>query len=176
LPLRTRGQADSKEVARRAERGRLFYLCGGDPGLVVTTLRGTLAWEAVSAAWRRGAPLAGSSAGAMALGAWTLIRARVPGDARRQPRDALGLIPSLAVVPHFASFGRRWVPSATEALADRGATLVGIDERSAALWDAGEWWTVGSGGVTIISAGHEHRFAAGDRIRGILRPGRGEGC
>ena len=35
-----------------------------------------------------GAALAGSSAGAMAMGQWTLIRGRHPGDRRRRYRDA----------------------------------------------------------------------------------------
>src|SRR5918999_1249157 len=69
LPLRTKGQARSVEVAGRAARGRFFYLCGGDPGLVASTLLGTPAWDAVIAARHRGAALAGSSAGAMALAA-----------------------------------------------------------------------------------------------------------
>jgi cyanophycinase len=175
LELRTRGQARSEAIARQAERGRFFYLCGGDPGLVVATLRGTPAWEAVLGAWRRGAPLAGSSAGAMALGEWTLIRARVPGDARRQPRESLSVVPGVAVVPHFAEFGHRWVPSAKEALAARDATLLGIDVRTAAVLVGGVWRVLGAGAVTVMSGGHERRFAAGDVVHGFPRPADGVG-
>ncbi len=171
LPLRTRREATSTATRERARSGSGFYLSGGDPGLVVSTLLGSAAWEGIVAAWRRGAPLAGSSAGAMALGEWTLIRARVPGDARRQPRPALGIVPGLAVVPHFDRFGHRWVPSARSALPD--ATLLGIDARTAAVWDDGVWSVSGPGAVTVLSNGrerHERRFTAGQRIRGIRAP------
>jgi len=170
LPLRTRTQAGSSSVAAAAASGRFFYLCGGDPGLVVRTLSGTAAWDAVLGAWRRGAPLAGSSAGAMALGAWTLIRARMPGDARREARDALGVVPRVAVIPHYAGFGHGWVPSARSTAPS--ATLVGIDERTAALWENGEWRVLGRGGVTLIGGGRERSFAAGQVIRGLPAPRR----
>ena len=80
LPAVRRRDVTSGSVAARARAGRFFYLVGGDPGLVPATLAGTPVWEAVLEAWRGGAALAGSSAGAMALGTWTLIRDRRPGD------------------------------------------------------------------------------------------------
>ncbi len=84
-----RSHATSAEVAERARTGRFFYLVGGDPGVVPKTLAGTPVWNAIVGAWRSGAALAGSSAGAMALGEWTLIRDKMPGDDRRQYRAAL---------------------------------------------------------------------------------------
>src|SRR6185369_13983127 len=105
-----------------------------DPGLVVRTLEGTLAWDAIRGAWREGAALAGSSAGAMALGEWTLIRARMPGDARREPRPALGVVPGTAVLPHYSDFGKRWVVVENDLLAGREVRLLAIDAKSAAVW------------------------------------------
>lgn len=173
LPLRTRGQAMTAAISERAATGSMFYLCGGDPGLVIRTLAGTPAWSAILRAWRRGAVLAGSSAGAMALGSWTLIRARMPGDARREPRPALDLVPGVAVVPHFASFGHGWVPSSFEALRREEATLVGIDERTAAVRLDGEWRVMGAGSVTVIDpSGRARRFGSGDRISGMPAPRR----
>jgi cyanophycinase len=153
LPLRRRSQATDSAIAELARTGRFFYICGGDPGLVPQVLGGSAAWDAILEAWSSGAPLAGSSAGAMALGEWTLIRARMPGDARRQPRAALGVVPRIAVLPHYETFGRHWLPSAREALDGEGATLVGIDERSAAVWSHGVWRAMGSGSVTVFAAG-----------------------
>jgi cyanophycinase len=171
LPVRTRGRANATETAELARRGRLFYLCGGDPGIVPTTLAGTLAWAAILDAWREGAPLAGSSAGAMALGEWTLIRARVPGDAQRQPREGLGLLPRVAVLPHFGDFGESWIDSATAALSGRDAVLLGVDARSAAVWTGGTWHAMGRGSVTIIDArGERRRYEAGTAIVGLPAP------
>ncbi len=170
LPLRTRRAATLPETVEAARRGGFFYLCGGDPGIVATTLRDTQTWAAVLGAWRVGAALAGSSAGAMALGEWTLTRARMPGDMHREARPGLGVVPRLAVLPHFADFGHRWVESAQEVLRGRGAVLVGIDARTAAVWVDGEWRAMGAGGIVVITAGESRRHAAGERIEGIPSP------
>jgi len=162
LPATKRSHATSSENAERARAGRFFYLVGGDPGLVPKTLSGTPVWDAILDAWRAGAALAGSSAGAMALGEWTLIRDRMPGDDRRQYRPALGLVPGVAVLPHFDTFGHRWVDSAIEAAPGPDVVLVGVDERSAALWQDGAWRSYGPGGVTVIAGGQQRRFDSGE--------------
>jgi cyanophycinase len=150
LPLRSRSQAMDAAIAERARDGRLFYLCGGDPGIVPQVLLGSAVWRAVIETWQRGAPLAGSSAGAMALGEWTLTRARMPGDAKREPRPGLAVVPRVAVLPHYADFGHRWVPSARELFAGRDATLLAIDARSAAVWVDGAWTSMGAGRAFVV--------------------------
>jgi cyanophycinase len=175
LVARTPGQARSAASVEEAAAGSLFYLCGGDPGVVPMTLAGTPTWDAIVAAWRAGAALAGSSAGAMALGEWTLIRGRVPGDRVRQPRPGLAIVPGIAVVPHFDTFGRDWIESAAAALATHDATLLGIDERTAAVWHDGRWTAYGAGGVTVIAARDPDRrasFASGEAIPSLPAPSR----
>ena len=169
LPLTKRSHATSREVAARARVGRFFYLVGGDPGLVPKVLADSPAWSAIVDAWRDGAALAGSSAGAMALGSWTLIRDRMPGDDRRRYRDALGLVPNVAVIPHLSTFGERRIPSALTAAPD-GSILLGIDERTAAMFD-GMWRVEGSGSVVVITASDRRTFEHGARIGGLPRPG-----
>jgi len=170
LPVRTRTQARSPEVAQRAAAGGFFYLVGGDPGLVADVLRDSGVWKAIVSAWRAGAPLAGSSAGAMAMAEWTLIRGRHPGDRERRYREALALVPALAVLPHFGGFGRSWVPSALAARPNDDAVLLGLDERAAAVWTDGRWHAMGGGGVTVITSSGERRFEAGDDVDGLPRP------
>jgi cyanophycinase-like exopeptidase len=138
---------------------------------VPATLAGTLGWAAILDAWRDGAPLTGSSAGAMAFGEWTLIRSRMPGDAQRQPREGLGVLPRVAVLPHFDDFGESWIDSATKALSGRDAVLLGVDTRSAAVWANGTWRTMGRGSVTVIDTrGDRRRFAPGAAILGLPAP------
>jgi cyanophycinase len=146
LDVLTRKDAGAARHVESAREGRFFYLTGGHPGLVVDVLEDTPVWETIVAAWRGGAALAGSSAGAMALGSWTLLRERWPNHQRRRFAPALGLVPNMAVVPHFASAGLRWQAADPPA----GAVLLGIDERTAALWDGAGWRTTGSGRVTIL--------------------------
>ena len=167
LPAIRRRDVTSEANAERARAGRFFYLVGGDPGLVPATLAGTPLWDAVVAAWREGAALAGSSAGAMALAGWTLIRDRRPGDHERRYREALGIVPGVAVLPHFETFGHRWIDSARRGHDD--VTLLGIDERSAALWEDGAWRALGGGGVTVIRGDERRRFDDGP-IAGLPAP------
>jgi cyanophycinase len=170
LPVYTRTQANSDVLAAGAARGRLFYLLGGDPGLVQNVLQGTRVWRAIVTAWSAGAALAGSSAGAMAMGEWTLIRHRVPGDRERRYRDALAIVPRIAVLPHFETFGHRWVESAQRLKPSPDIALLGIDERSAAVWSEGTWRAMGPGGITVIVADERRRFESGAIIEGLPQP------
>jgi cyanophycinase len=170
LPVRTKTQARDAEVAALANGGSFFYLVGGDPGIVPDVLAGSPVWRAVIEAWRRGAALAGSSAGAMALGRWTLTRRAVPGDRDRRYRDALALVPNVAVLPHFATFGREWVTSALQGRPSDDVILLGIDERAAAVWSDGSWRAMGDGGVTVITTEGEDTFASGGAIDGLPAP------
>jgi cyanophycinase len=170
LPILKRADANSKELADVARGGGFFYLVGGDPGLVAQVLHGTRVWSAIVDAWRRGASLAGSSAGAMALCDNTLIRASWPNRFNRRPAGALGLIPGTVVLPHYDTFGHRWVESAQRELPD--ATLLGIDERTAAIWSDGGWRAAGPGAVTVIKGSKRARFTTGAKIAGLPSPAR----
>jgi cyanophycinase len=169
LRVRTRGDASAPATVEAARSAGLVYLAGGDPGRAVQVLRGTPVWVAIVAAWQDGAALAGSSAGAMAMCRWTLIRDRWPGRDTRRPVEALGLIPDCAVLPHFDAFGEHWIPSAQQELGER-VPLVGVDERTAAVWRRGAWSVAGPGTVTVVSGGHRSRFAKDEMITGIPLP------
>jgi len=170
LPVLKRSDANSKEIAETARAGGLFYLVGGDPGWVAEVLKGSVVWAAIFDAWRGGAALAGSSAGAMALCSHTLIRAKWPNHVNRRPVDALGVVAKTAVLPHYDTFGHKWVESAQAAAPDM--TLLGVDERSAAVWDGEAWLAAGPGAVTVISGAKVARFASGERISGLRQPAR----
>lgn len=168
LQVLTRSEAQSKSTAELASRGGLFYLVGGDPGYVVKVLAESRVWSAILDAWRRGAALAGSSAGAMALGGASLIRARWPNREPRRALSALGLVPGISVLPHYEVFGHRWVESGREA--DPDLTLVGIDERTASFWDGSVWRVEGPGGVTVIRGDETTRSESGQVVAGLPRP------
>lgn len=168
LPVLKRADANSKEIAAQARAGGFFYLVGGDPGHVVQVLLGSRVWNAIFEAWRDGAALAGSSAGAMALCSHTLIRASWPNRFNRRPLEALGVVPNTAVAPHYETFGHRWVDSARRELP--GVTLLGIDERSAAVWAKDGWRAAGPGEVTVIAGDRTATFRRGDKVAGLAEP------
>jgi cyanophycinase len=166
LPVYTRTDAGSAELAAAAAAAGLLYLAGGDPGFLAQTLRGSRVWAAMAGAWRAGAALAGSSAGAMALCEWTLVMARWPRHHERRLAPALDLVPGTAVLPHYENMGSRWsVEQPPE-----GLTLLGVDERTAAVWQAGGWHAAGAGAATVVGAGGTARFTSGQPCSGIPPP------
>jgi hypothetical protein len=48
------------------------------------------------------------------------------------------------------------------------AVLIGIDERTAAVWQEGGWTAMGAGGVTVLPA--SRRFQPGEPIEGLPQP------
>jgi len=170
LPVRTRSHAMKASLADEAARGGFFYLVGGDPGLVAQVLRKSLVWRAMFGAWRAGAVLAGTSAGSMALCSHTLVRATWPNRFHRRPMEALGAVPRTAVLPHYDTFGHKWVDSARDAAPE--LTLLGIDERSAAVWHEGTWRAAGPGVVTVVKGSKMTRFESGSEVKGLRQPAR----
>ncbi|HEY6875776.1 MAG TPA: Type 1 glutamine amidotransferase-like domain-containing protein [Candidatus Dormibacteraeota bacterium] len=170
LPVLKRTDAMKPALAEAAAKGGFFYLVGGDPGHVAHVLHDSLVWHAMFKAWQGGAVLAGSSAGSMALCSHTLVRATWPNRFHRRPMEALGAVPRTAVLPHFETFGHRWIDSAREAAPD--LTLLGIDERSAAVWQDGVWRAVGPGAVTVVRGARTARFESGSEVKGLSQPAR----
>ena len=168
LAVYTRAQARDPALAEIAAGAGFCYLPGGDPGLVATVLRDSPVGNALIAAWRNGAALAGSSAGAMALCSDTLVRQSFPGHTQRRALPGLGVVPGTAVLPHHDTFGAKWYPSAREALPD--AVLIGVDERTCALWEAGVWRCLGAGAVTVYSPGGDAVRVESGIVEGIPQP------
>lgn len=171
LPVLDREAARSAEVADRAAAGSFFYLVGGDPSLVLEVLRDTPVWRAIVGAWRGGAALAGSSAGAMAMAEHVLL----PGGRGRAATPGLGLVPGIAVIPHLDTFGATWRGAGIEGL-PAAALLAGIGERAAAVWHGGAWTAMGGGAVTLLGGGDdrtgrtERRTEPGRPIDGMPAP------
>jgi cyanophycinase len=168
LRVLKRADANSKELAETARAAGFFYLVGGDPGLVAQVLAESRVWTAMFEAWVDGAALAGSSAGAMAMCSHSLIRASWPNRFNRRPTAALGLVPDTAVLPHFETFGHRWIESAERELP--GTTLLGIDERTAAVWRDGRWTAAGAGAVNVIRGHETMTFRSPAEIEGLPSP------
>ncbi len=145
LPLVDRASADDPAIVARLQRARLIYLLGGFPAHLAESLQGSLSWHAVQAAFRTGAVIAGSSAGAMVL----CRRYYDPATGATKP--GLGLLPRICVIPHHETFGRQWVPVLRASLP--ASLLMGIDEETGALARGidGTWRVLGKGRVTLYA-------------------------
>jgi len=141
LAVSDRNDADNEEIAAKVAGAGLVYLSGGNPGFLADTLRDSLVWKAIVAAWRDGAALAGCSAGAMAMTSW------VPS--LRHPRqggtNGLALLPHLRVIPHFDFFASKVPDLVTRFLLphDPAITVIGIDEETALVGGPTQWTVQG---------------------------------
>jgi cyanophycinase len=155
LPLIDHSSAENAEIAGALRLSRLIYLLGGFPGYLAQALRGTLAWQAVLAAYAAGAVVAGSSAGAMVLCEYFY-------DPFEGTLEAgLNLLPGCCVLPHHEHAGKSWASRLLPQLP--GITLIGIDERTGLMDDgeAGAWTVYGKGAVTLYRDGDVQRYDKG---------------
>ena len=162
-PVHVRDRADADDAAHVQAIGEadLIYLSGGKPGHLSDVLDGSGVGWALRQAHRRGAVIAGCSAGAMALAErhFDLRRRRLMWPVRW--RDGLGLVAGASVVPHYDAW-----PEPLSALlvlqAPRGSAVLGIDEETAIVGRDGSWQVHGRARVTVWHGRHRERFRAGD--------------
>jgi cyanophycinase len=147
LALIDRASADSPAIVAALRESRLIYLLGGFPHYLGQTLLGSVSWQAIVAAHRAGAVVAGSSAGAMVL------CQHYNNPATSQVIEGLGMLPNACVLPHHNTFGKSWAAHLGTLLPD--SVLLGVDERTAMLddGDGGAWRVYGQGAVTLYRQG-----------------------
>jgi cyanophycinase len=145
VPLLNRIRADNdRTIAQTLRDAKLIYLLGGFPHYLGQTLKDSLAWQAALEAWRNGAVIAGSSAGAMVL-----CESYYDPKAGRI-HTGLDLVPGSLVIPHHNTFGKNWVAPLQSKIPD--VTLIGIDEHTGMMNnDSGQWTVYGGGSVTLYS-------------------------
>ncbi len=145
LMVLSHADACEEKFASEVRSAGFIYLSGGSPLHLLSVLKGSLVLEALEAAWRAGAIVAGSSAGAMVL-----------CDPMVDPRGGaytvgLGLVEQLAVVPHHDSGASHHLWRTLE-LAPAGVAVLAIPERTAAVREPdGRWRAAGArpGEVTV---------------------------
>ncbi len=150
----TRQDAQDPNYAQMLADASFIYIGGGSPLHLFSVLKHSMCYDAIVAAFSKGAILAASSAGAMVL-----------GDPMVDPRGGglmlgLGLIKDLAVMPHFSSSSAE-LKHRTQSLAEPDVVIAGIDERTALIRESdGSWKAMGAGSVQLISNGSEIEITA----------------
>ena len=151
-----RSDAENPDLASEAESADVVYLTGGSPTHLLESLRGVGSfWPRFSKELERGAILAGSSAGAMAMGSWMRFR---------EWRPALGIAKGVASLPHHE---RSDPNTASRDLQDERAgrsdcVVLGIDGRSGAISGLEGWTALGAGHVTVYRKNGWERLTHGD--------------
>jgi cyanophycinase len=142
----------------------LVYLSGGKPAHLRRVLTSSPLGAALRQASERGAIIAGCSAGAMILAAYQPEFRRGPLPWPLRWCGGLGLVPNLAVLPHYDA----WPEPVTALMAlqaPRDVTVLGIDEDTAVVGRDGVWQVHGRARVTVWRGRHRERFRRGEAFR-----------
>jgi cyanophycinase len=133
------------------------FFTGGDQLKITTRLGGTALSERVEEIYRQGGIIAGTSAGATALGEMMLVGSPSEGICKLidvQMTPGLGLAKNMIIDQHFSERGR--IRRLLGAVAQNPRMLgVGIDEDTAVVVESdGTFHALGSGAVYVVD-GHD---------------------
>jgi cyanophycinase len=160
LMVLERSDAEEPDNVRLMERADLLYISGGKPARLLAALEGSPLWQGFLLARRRGAWLLGSSAGAMALGDWTLVHRPEDGDGTPTLwMPGLGMLQGMAVVPHFDAWAE--AEDLTAEICD-SCSVFGIDEDTAVLLERGQARVAGAGRARLVRGSRREEFMPGD--------------
>ncbi len=188
LRLDSHEQANSEQTHRTLARATGIFFTGGDQARLqflarsraILTLRDRVADGSLA--------VAGTSAGATALGPVMILGGNVRGsgdddqegddpddqemaDDRLRMGPGLGLLPASVIDVHFTQRGR--LPRLAAAVARHPSHLgIGIDEDTAVLVRSGRFEVLGHGGVVTVDAvpvagPSAEPAASGERVRGM---------
>lgn len=153
LHVANRGQANDKGNLAMVETATGVYFTGGDQLRITSVVGGTALDDELKKVSRRGAVIAGTSAGASVMSD-TMI---VAGIGQEEPKQStlrmapgLGLMNQVVIDQHFAQRGR--IGRLLGAIAQNPYILgIGIDEDTAIeVSTSGVFTVVGSGCVTVL--------------------------
>lgn len=143
IPVLHRRDGEADAVLRRVRDASFLYVADGSPLHLRSVLKGSPLFDALVAAYRGGAVLAASGAGATVL-----------CDPMVDPRGGaytvgLGVVTGLAVFPYHGSAAQHLRERSLELL-PRDAVLAGLDEHTALVREpSGTWRATGPGVVTL---------------------------
>ncbi|MCZ7535562.1 MAG: Type 1 glutamine amidotransferase-like domain-containing protein [Acidimicrobiia bacterium] len=158
LRILNRRDAETDAHLRSVRAAKLLYICDGSPLHLRSVLKGSPLWDAIVSAYRDGAVLAASGAGAT-----------VVCDPMVDPRGGaytvgLGVVSNLAVFPYHGTAARHLRERSVQLL-PRGATLAGLDETTALVRSpAGEWRAIGPGSVTLYRGSTAPEVYSGEAV------------
>ncbi len=159
LALRDRQNAHDPAVVDAIAGSGGVFITGGKQTRLLEAVRGTPAHAELSRVWRDGGVLAGTSAGASALG-----ETAVSGTDTVRLTSGLAYVPRVIIDQHFSQRDR--MARLREGLNRTPDHIgIGIDEDTALVIRGDDATVLGSGTVTVLAPGDEPRgFVSGQRL------------
>ena len=156
LMVLERDHAHDPDLIRGIDGAGVIYFTGGSPDHLLASLADTPLLTDILAAVEQGTVLAGSSAGAMVMGA-LMRRPRIG-----QWVAGLGIAAGIAVLPHHEGRDPEQTSRELQGQAPGDMVVLGIDARSGCLGSPGNWKAVGSGKVTVYRGNEWTVFNSGE--------------
>ena len=158
LMLLEREHAEDPEFFAPVAKTDVVYFTGGSPENLLETLRDSQFFHSLLDAANKGTVLAGSSAGAMVMGAMM-----------RRPRsgswvEALSVVPGVGILPHHEGRDQSQTSRELQETAPEGLVYLGIDARTCCFGGPGNWRVVGFGKGTVYLGTEWQIFCAGDEL------------
>ena len=158
LMLLEKDHAENPGFFAPIAKADVVYFTGGSPQNLFETLKDSQFFYALLDASKKGTVLAGSSAGAMVMGAMM-----------RRPKsggwvEALSVVPGIAVLPHHERHDPGRISKKLRETAPGGLAYLGIDARTCCLGSPGNWRVVGFGKVTVYLGTEWQIFRSGDKL------------
>jgi len=167
LHIRDRADADRAEFADQIREAGLIWFSGGSPVYLAQAFHETLSWEALEAANRAGAAVAGASGGLGVLNA----HVQSPDPSAPPGPTALGLASPIRAIAHFDRAEARR-PEFIERIVSSlqpGQVAVGVDEDTAVVWSDGGWRVMGHKRAVVFK-GEERIVFRHDDVLDLLPP------
>ena len=153
LRLRGRSDADGDDAAKIIEDATGVFISGGDQSRLRALVGSRINEILLDRLRAGGLVIAGTSAGATAMGRTMILGGERPDVSAAAVRTGpgLGLIPKMLIDMHFGERGR--LPRLLSAVAlDPDHLGVGIDENTGILVESNGFEVLGSGVVTVADA------------------------
>jgi cyanophycinase len=153
LQIEGREGASDPSNLEMVDNASVVYFTGGDQLKLASKLGGTPMLNRIHRLYeQRGGVIAGTSAGASAMGGTMLVSHATESSHKVESSffmaRGLGLVPDLVIDQHFAQRARieRLVGAVAE---DPGVLGIGIDEDTAVILESGMLQIIGSGAVYV---------------------------
>jgi cyanophycinase len=148
LPVLRRADAEDRANVAGVQGASFVYIADGSPLHLRSALKDSALFDAIVTAYRKGAVLAASGAGAT-----------VVCDPMVDPRGGaytvgLGVVRDLAVFPYHGTAADHLRERSIDLL-PRTATLVGLDEQTALIREPDVNWRVAGAGVVTLYDGRQ---------------------
>jgi cyanophycinase len=150
-----RKDSSNPDLVSQIESSDILYLTGGNPKHLVDTLKESRFLEAFLDKFEQGAIVAGSSAGAMAMG---LVMEY------GETTEALGIIGPILSIPHHEKKDPERVHQQSLKNIAKGMSVIGIDSGTAVISDGATLTVHGKGEVVLYKNEGWETFRSGNTL------------